>query len=430
MSMAAKKPRRRTPPKDPAFVRERRLLDEGGRNSTSIRSPWGSTDGVEGRETYYSGGYSDNLLQWKGLVGRFWSEMLKDIEEPSLRTALSKRLESFLTCGKAVSVRRCGGCQTDREGSGTFRGTRTCKTRACPVCSKLRSERYSEWVESAWSLMEARPGYAWRWLTLTTKYDPYSKEDASWQSLRTRARACAKAAEKVWTKLLKGKGGELSTGAIRTIEVARRGMVHVNLVYFGPALDIEEVEALISKVSPHMGHAHFQKVNRKPAPPELSSDGRKKKRPKGDEEFELDESDERGSLEGLKRVAKYISKGLDHETSSMKMRDEDWVTGAQPVVTVDPELAVAWEFATYKMHLVQRYGALRKLELDEHAEKSKSDNEDDAHIACKCCGAVGKWETGFRSTREWFGECHERGIKALHGTPDDWLPRDWVELNS
>ena len=369
------------------------------------------------------------MLHWKGWVGRHWSLMLEDISEPSLRTHLSKRLESFLTCGKAGSGRRCGDCNNDREGSGTFRGTRTCKTRACPVCSKLRSERYSEWVEEAWDLVEKRPGYAWRWLTLTTKYDPYSKDDAHWTALRARARACSKAAEKVWSKLLKGKKGDvLSAGAVRTIECARRGMVHVNLLYYGPALDLDQVDALTSKVSPLMGHAHLSKVNRKPAPPELSADGRKKKRPKGDEEFELDEEDERGSLEGLKRVAKYISKGLDHETSSMQMRDEDWVTGAQPVVTVDPELAVAWEFATYRMHLVQRYGVLRGLELDEHAEKSKPDNEDDAHVACKCCGTVGKWRTGFRSTESWFDECHRRGAKALHGTADDWVPKQWAEL--
>lgn len=357
--------------------------------------------------------------------------MLSQVEDPSLRAALEKRLGSFSTCGKAVSVRRCMDCHTDRAGSGTFRGTRTCKTRACPVCSKLRSEQYSDWATTAFASLKARPGHAWRWLTLTTKYDPRSEADASWQALRARARACAKAAEKVWTKFLKPKPGcELSTGALRTIEVARRGMVHVNILYFGPSLDLDEVDALIRKVSPHMGHTYLSKVNRKPSAPALSSSGKKKKRPKGDEEFELDEEDERGSLEGLKRVARYISKGIDHETSSMKMRDEDWVNGAQPVVTVDPELAVAWEFAVYKMHLVQRYGLLRNLELDEHGEKSKPDNTEDTYIACKCCGSVGKWKVGFRATSEWFYECHERKVKALHATSDTWESREWSETYS
>lgn len=355
---------------------------------------------------------------WRFSASRFWGTMLDELEDESLRRSLGKRLEGFKTCGKAVSVRRCDGCGMARGGSGTFRGTRTCKTKACPVCSRLRAQRYSEWVESAWGALEVVEGYSWHWLTLTTKYDPYSEDDCSWEALRVRARACATSSSKVWEKLLSSGPG---TGALRTIEVSRRGMVHANLLYYGPTLDLAKVEALTQKVSPVMGHAHLEKVSRNV----IGKKGDRKKAPKKrEEEFEEDE-DPRGSLEGLKKVAKYISKGLDHECRSMDLQDEDWVTGETVLVTASPLLAARWEFATYRMHLAQRYGALRGLELDEHGEDSKPENEDDAHVACSCCGTVGEWRTSFVATDRWFRECHQRGIKALHATPETWSSRTW-----
>jgi hypothetical protein len=363
---------------------------------------------------------------WRFAASRFWEMMLEEElgdDDVALRLSLQKRLEGFKTCGKAVSVRRCDGCGMARGGSGTFRGTRTCKTKACPVCARLRAQRYSDWVGTAWNAVTAPPGrkdYAWRWLTLTTKFDPYSEDDCSWSALRARARACASASSKVWERLLSSGPG---TGAIRTIEVSRRGMVHANILYFGPPLDLAKVEALAKKVSPIMGHAHLEKVSRNV----IGKKGDRKKSPKEqEEEFEEDE-DPRGSLEGLKKVARYISKGLDHECRSMDLQDEDWVTGESVLVTASPLLAVRWEFATYRMHLTQRYGALRGLDLDEHGEDSKPENEDDAHIACSCCGTVGSWRTSFVSTDRWFRECHDRGVKALHATPDTWSSRTWQD---
>lgn len=330
------------------------------------------------------------------------------------------RLESFRTCGKAVAVRRCGDCGTDRGGSGTFRQTRTCKTRACPVCARLRSESYADWVELAWSSVEEREGYSWHWLTLTTKYDPYSEDDCSWEALRGRARACAKAARLVWEKLLRGSPG---SGCLRTIEVGRRGHVHANLVYWGPALDTAAVEDVARKAAACMGHAHLTKVDRNVNPHRRkAADFDKPQQPRDD--FEVDE-DPRGSKEGLKRVLRYVSKGLDHESRASTLRDEDLVTGTKSAVFVDPELAVRWEFATYRMHLVQRYGAFRGMELDEHAEKAPADNEDDAEVTCSCCGSVGNWRTAYRATEDWFSECHERGLKALASTPDDWTSLAW-----
>lgn len=348
-------------------------------------------------------------------MARHWEEEVSELSDEGLRTALLKRLESFRTCGKAVQVRRCGGCGTDRPGSGTFRGTRTCKTRACPVCSKLRSESYSDWVDLAWATLPQVEGYSWRWLTLTTKYDPTSDDDCSWEALQVRARACAKSSTRVWDRFLSMHPG---AGAFRTIEVGKRGHVHANIVYYGPELDTAKVEAAVAKVSTVMGHVFATKVSRNVV-------GKKGKRPtqQRDDEFEEDE-DKRGSLDGLRRVAKYVSKGLTHETRTTDLHDEDWVTGEKSVTTCDPRLAARWEIATYRMHLVQRYGSLRGLELDEHG-CSKPDNTNDSGVKCGRCGKVGFWKTGFRSTADWFVECHDRGERALHSTAPEWKSVGW-----
>jgi len=166
-----------------------------------------------------------------------------------------------------------------------------------------------------------------------------------------------------------------------------------------------------------MGHAHVETINKRSA---------KVPRQKGKrQKMEVDDADERGSREGLRRVAKYISKGLDHESRYEDLYDEDWVTGQRGVRCCDPRLAVRWELATYRMHLVQRYGKFRKLALDEHGENQPPDNERDEDVSCVSCGTVGNWKRGFRSTYEWFAECHEFGVKALSATPDSWVSLEW-----
>lgn len=287
-------------------------------------------------------------------------------------------------------------------GSGTFHGTRTCKTRACPVCARVRAERYADWAEDAFEKVPQVEGYAWRFITLTTKYDPYDAEDLTAAALAQRVDAVGRAGERVWRRLLSKNPG---SGLLRTIECGKKGHVHANLVYYGPVVTRAQVEAITSKVDPCLGHAHV--INT------ITNVGKKKGSKRKEEEGEAPEP--RGSKAGLRRVARYVSKGLAHEDGHRVM-DEDWNNGDTGARTVDPQLAARWEVATYRRQLAQRYGSLRGIRLDEHAEKSGPDHEADTHVACTCCGEVGAFRTVRRNAVRWFDRCHSVGMPGLHRT--------------
>lgn len=336
--------------------------------------------------------------RWK--VRRYWEAECALIEDLPLRSALLRRLSSFMRCGQSLLVRSCTGCGEDRVGSGTYHGTRTCKTRACPICAKVRAERYSDWAEEVHGKIEPVAGYRWQFVTVTTKYDPYEEEDCTVAALRSRALQCQEAARAVAAKLVARNPG---SGLLRTIECGKRGHVHLNLMYYGPPVRSEDVAQLAKKGGDRIGHAFATPI------------GKPRAEVRTKEERE-EEPDGRGSKAGLKRVARYISKGLAHEDGH-RVFDEDWKTGDMGVRTVDPELAARWEIATYRMHLSQRYGVLRGIELDEHAEKSGPDHENDTHVACECCGEVGAFRTIARNAVRYLERCHSVGRAGLHRTP-------------
>ncbi len=309
-----------------------------------------------------------------------------------------------MKCGRSLLVRSCSGCGADRLGSGTYHGTRTCKTRACPVCAKVRAEKYAEWAEVAFEKVPRVEGYAWRFITVTSKYDPTDEADCTVDALRTRALACQTAGRAIAAKLVARNPG---SGMLRTIECGKRGMVHLNLVYYGPPVRSEDVAKLAKKGGECMGHAFVL---------DIAKGGKVGTRTP---EERSEEPDDRGSKAGLKRVARYVSKGLAHEDGH-RVFSEDWQTGDHGVRTVDPELAARWEIATYRMQLSQRYGALRGIELDEHAEKSGPDHTDDSEIACECCGEVGAYRTIHRNAVAFLERCHAVGRAGLHRTSPNW----------
>ncbi len=340
--------------------------------------------------------------RWK--VRRYWEAEVSLLEDPSLRGKLLRRLSEFMKCGQTLLVRSCMGCGEDRLGSGTYHGTRTCKTRACPVCAKVRAEKYADWAEVAFEKVPRVGTYAWRFITVTTKYDPTNEEDCTVAALRSRALACQIAGRALASKLVAQNPG---SGMLRTIESGKRGMVHLNLVYYGPPVRSEDVARIAKKGGACIGHAFVLDVRRA---------GKAETRSKAERE---EAPDERGSKAGLKRVARYVSKGLAHEDGH-RIFDEDWQTGDMGVRTVDPELAARWEIATYRMHLSQKYGSLRSIDLDEHAEKSGPDHTNDADVACACCGEVGAFRTIGRNAVRWLERCHAVGQPGLHRTASNW----------
>ena len=67
--------------------------------------------------------------------------------------------------------------------------------------------------------------------------------------------------------------------------------------------------------------------------------------------------------------------------------------------------------------LEKRYGALRGIEYDEHAQVPP---EDDAEVACESCGVVGEWRSELRKAEEWLQWCHDRGSPGLERSR--WKP--------
>lgn len=319
-----------------------------------------------------------------------------------------------MACGQFVKVRSCTGCKTDRAGSGTFRGTRTCKTKACPICSRIRSETYDDFASRAFDLMLERKqeGYVWQYITVTTRYSPYLEEDATVAALRARMEACARACALAWKKLL---GKHPGAGLLRTIECGKRGHVHANLLYWGPRVSRPEIEAATKEADPCVGFSHCLTVGK----PKRKHDGKKNPYLPDDEAEKEPEEDE--VKEGLKRVARYISKGLDHDGGD-HVYDEDFWSGTSSAATTDPLLAARWEIATYKAHLSQKYGALRGIELDEgESAAPEKELEADHGVSCACCGLVGQFEWKNRRAVPWLDRCAARGKRGVHGTPKNWL---------
>lgn len=302
-----------------------------------------------------------------------------------------------MRCGHLVTVRSCGACDEDRPGSGSYAyGVQTCKTRACVSCAWVRARNTADLMERAFDVVESRDGYRWQYVTITTKYDPYQPDDLTRAALRSRAMLCAKLGRRAWDKQLNVRGA----GMLRTTEVSERGMVHANLIYFGPPVDKEALDELLKAVDCRAGFCKVMALDWDPVV-ERDECGRKQhKRVKSE--------DPRGSKEAVKRASRYASKGLKHKKEHTS--NESWLAGDQTAVVVDEELAARWELAVYKLHLTQRYGALYSIDYDEHASIAP---DSDDHVACEKCGVVGEWKSVLRKAESWLQWCHDQGKPGL-----------------
>jgi hypothetical protein len=234
-------------------------------------------------------------------------------------------------------------------------------------------------------------------VVVTVRYDPRDEKDLCVDALRSRALLAGRVAKVAWDELLKKPGAAM----LRSIECSKRGHVHLNLIYFGPTIDKGDLEDVTKAVDCRVGFCDIKALDCDPAP--------KKKRVKSE--------DPRGSKAAVKAAARYAAKGLESGRGS---NDEDWLGGDRTAKVVDPILAARWEIASYKLKLIQRYGALRGMELDEHGREDDHVH-DDSEVACSRCGTVGDWRTVLRKSESWIQACHDRGLGALQGS--SWKPR-------
>ena len=222
--------------------------------------------------------------------------------------------------------------------------------------------------------IEPVEGYVWQFFVLSTRYNPRKESDLTIEALRSRALLCQKWAKTAWSKLLKAPGAAM----FRAIECSNRGMVHANLVYYGPPIPPVQIQGCANDA--RAGHVH-RKIVKAP---------------------------------GVPKVARYAAKGMDHERSGF---DERWLSGESFGTTPAPELAARWEYAVFGMQLTQRYGAMRGLTMDEDAPVRPGD---DSEVSCPCCGTVGAWKDRSVRADAWIQRCHDAGEPALQGSK--WHP--------
>ena len=206
----------------------------------------------------------------------------------------------------------------------------------------------------------------------------------------------------LWDKVLK----KPAAGLLRSIEVSARGYVHINLVYYGPPVDGDKLTEVGKAVDCRVGRVHVQVLDTDPTPA-------------GKERVPVD--DPRGSKAAVKRAAEYASKGHER-TKGARAWDEGWLAGDRTAKVIDPYLAARWEFATYRLHLLERYGAFRGMEIE--SSPRKKEEADDAETPCPSCGVVGEWRWNMRGTEEWLQHCHDKGRSGLRRSAWEAPARD------
>jgi len=315
-----------------------------------------------------------------------------------------KRADRLERCGRSVEVRQCGDCGTDRPGSGRF--VQTCKLRCCPVCSGIKASNVASFTERAFDAIDEVDGYLWQNIVLTTKYDPTREDEVSVEALRSRAFLAAKMARAAWDKMLKVAPG---AALLRTIEVSPSGMVHANLVYYGPPVMKENLDE-VTAIDVRAGGSNVQPIRPRrlePAADECRDDeDQDGSKPNRDEE-----------RAAVKRAARYAAKGPIVKGAS---RREAWLGGCDDgiVEVLDPMLLARWEAATVNIHLLEKYGQMRGLKFD---EDEQPEPEDDTLVACRDCGVVGHWKWTRRAAEFWIQKCRDAGKPALIGSV--WSPQ-------
>lgn len=260
---------------------------------------------------------------------------------------------------------------------------------------------------------EPRDGWAWHFMTFTTRYNPYDEADLTWQALRGRARGIGRSIKAVWNELLKVEGA----GLVKTVEISNHGHVHAHVLYYGPSLADEttggETSELVAEAVSNIGkvtRARMEAIARGA----FRGAGYIYSKPLADTSTEAVITEDR-----VAAMAQYMAKGIK---ASRYAFNEDWLSGQWSVMTIDPRLAARWEIACYKkIRLTERYGFLRGLE---HAESTPTaEVYNDGQKPCEHCGEIGKWETRFVQTEPYVNDCHWKGKAGMRRST--WVPR-WL----
>ena len=221
-----------------------------------------------------------------------------------------------------------------RRYMGCTKGRRCNNTVLCPTCAFVNWSRQQEFFGLAWDKLTTE-GYSWQSTTVSIRYATDREREYEVAAFRERIEVAQTVQRYLWEEHLDVPGAglrytiERGSGTRRD----RGGHVHLNLIYFGPALDEQKLQRWAR-------HAHRKRrVNVRLLPIDHAPGGRKS-------------SDPKGSKEGLQRVAKYVSKaGLSaHFDQSIRIADDRALV-----------MDVRFDIASRGTQLSQRLGSLRGL---------------------------------------------------------------------
>ena len=291
----------------------------------------------------------------------------------------------MVNCITAVVGHECQECGQPAEASGQLvgRGDR-CGARTCPRCARRRAAAYRDLGER----LQRRatpilPGWSWKMITLTAKYDPGDEDDLTIAALRDRYTG-HRASFRMIFKRLQALAGEdwRSVGGLCAVELAGTGNVHLHAVVLSPYIDKDDMALLAVTAWGGAGYVDIREAD----------------------------------AGAIGEVCKYPLK-------TPGGAGEAWIGGAKcfdrkgnPGL-VHPRLAARWEIALLHRRVLDRYGSFRGVPLNE-----KAVTEAPSPLPACLCGALA-WCKVIESPEKWIGRFRGTGQSAL-ATPRAIRERD------
>lgn len=318
------------------------------------------------------------VWSWRHRVTKALDALVEGMPHGRARKGLSHRSRKLAKCGTVAKVRECSACGVGRAGSGRYahpcddtEGSEAlpwpCEARSCWLCQRRRAAPLREWLAGAVSSL-ALPSerHRWTFVTVSPQYAPDDPSELSPEGLRSRLDAVRAA-----VRAIVREGRKAIHAAFVAFELSGTGHVHAHAMVASTYLDARWIDRTAALAGGREVHVWIEEA----------------------------------SADSAREVAKYTAK-------LCSPLDEGALAGERRELMA-PELAAAWEVATYGARLHERFGALRRLRMPEGGEPPAPA---DTTTHCASCGTVGEWRWSFRPLRRWVEECRRRGVAALDGS--------------
>lgn len=159
--------------------------------------------------------------------------------------AVAARLE---LCGRLVGWKECA--QGHRKGLWLWR----CEKRGlCPICDGKHAKQLATRLQAYDGLLRKKPrtGYTWRALTLPVRTDG---------DIASAVDVALSAFSKLWKHRLGGRKKDEPVGAIRALEIAPQGNIHLHIGYYGPWIEQADLSTWWSE---YTGGSYIVHVSKK-----------------------------------------------------------------------------------------------------------------------------------------------------------------------